>query len=151
MEDEEQDDKNDLVEELTPTLHQKGTGNFSSAVKTIVLCRNLSRPDSVLHTGSCSHGVFASNTDAIEEESPYVADDPAVLSNTPGSSKHQKTDEHDGGILNETKTTAKPVTDNTNKNLTDNDTANLEVVDSLCPCLVTDFVSAPAVGESSLE
>lgn len=151
MEDEEQDNENDLVEELTPTLHQKGTGDFSSAVKTVVFCRNLSRADGILHTGCCSHGIFTSNTDAIEEESPYVADNPAVLSNTPGSSKHQKTNEHDGGILNETKSTAKPVTNDTNENLTDNDTANLEVVDSLCPCLVADFVRAPAVGESSLK
>ena len=151
MEDEEQDDEDDLVEELSPSLHQESAGDFPAAVKTVILGRNLSRADRVLHTGCRSHGVLASNSNTVEEESPDVADDPAVLSNTPGSSKHEKTDEHDHGILDETEATAKPVTNNTDENLTDYDTADLEVVDSLRPCLITDLVGVPAFRESSLE
>ena len=67
MEDEEQDDQDDLVEELSPTLHQESTGNFPATVKTIVLGRDFSGADSVLHTSSRSHGVLASNTDTVEE------------------------------------------------------------------------------------
>jgi hypothetical protein len=151
VENEKQENEDDLVEELAPALHQKRTGDFPSTVKTVVPGRNLSRADSIFHTSCCSHGVLASDTDAIEEESPYVADDPAVLSDAPGSSEHEKTDKHDGGILDETEPATKPVTNNTNKNLTDNDTANLEVVDSLRPCFVADFVAVPAVWESGLE
>lgn len=37
VEDEEQEDKDDLVEELAPPLHQEGTGNLPATVETVVL------------------------------------------------------------------------------------------------------------------
>jgi hypothetical protein len=87
-------------------------------VQTIILGRNFSRANGVLHTCCGSHGVLTTDTYAVEEESPGVTDDPAVLGDTPGSGKHEKTDKHDDSILDETMTTAQPITENTNKNLT---------------------------------
>jgi hypothetical protein len=120
-------------------------------VKTVILGRDLSRADSVLHTSSRSHGVLASNTDTVEEESPDVADDPSVLRDTPSGSKHEKADEHDDGVLNETEATTEPVTNDTNKDLTDNDTTDLKIIDSLEPGLVAYLSLTPACRESSLE
>lgn len=57
-------------------------------------------------------------------------------SDTPSGCKHEKTDEHDGGILDETETTAHPITNNTDENLTDNDTNNFEVFERVYPGLV---------------
>jgi hypothetical protein len=100
-------------------------------MKTVVLGRDLSGADGVLHTSSRCHGVLASDTDTVEEESPDVADDPSVLSDTPGGSEHEKTDKHDNSVLDKTEATAEPVSHDTDKDLTDNDTTDLEVVDSL--------------------
>lgn len=118
VEDEQQNDEDDLVEELSPSLHQEGTGDLAATMKTVILGRDFARSDSVLHTSSRSHGVLASDTDTVEEESPDVADDPAVLGNAPCGSKHEKTDEHDDGVLNETIAATQPVAEDTNKNLT---------------------------------
>jgi hypothetical protein len=41
---------------------------------------------------------------------------------TPRGTEHEKTDEHDHGILNQTPPTTKPVTNNTNQNLANDDT-----------------------------
>jgi hypothetical protein len=120
-------------------------------VKTVVFGRDLSGANGVLHTGSRSHRVLASNTDTVEEESPDVADDPSVLGNTPGGGEHKQTNEHDDGVLDETKATTEPVTNDTNKDLTDDDTTDLKIVDSLEPGLVADIGRTPAFRESSLE
>jgi predicted nucleic acid binding AN1-type Zn finger protein len=48
-------------------------------------------------------------------------------SNTPGSCKHEKTEEHDCGILNQTETTTHPITNNTNEDLANDDTNDFEV------------------------
>jgi hypothetical protein len=124
VENEQQDDENDLVEELSPTLHKKRTGDLSATVKAIVLGGDFSRSDSVLHTRGCGHGILTSNTDSIEEESPDVTDNPSVLGHTPCSGQHEQTHEHDYGILNETIATTQPVTENTNKDLTLNELAS---------------------------
>jgi hypothetical protein len=50
-------------------------------------------------------------------------------SNTPGGCKHEKTDEHDGSILDQTETTTHPVTNHTDENLANNDTNDFEVFD----------------------
>lgn len=118
VEDEEQDDEDDLVEELAPTLHQESAGDLATTMKTIVLGGNLSGTDGVLHTSSSSHGVFTTDTNAVEEERPDVADNPTVLSDTPSGCEHQQTDKHDDGILDETVSATEPVTKNTNENLT---------------------------------
>jgi hypothetical protein len=118
VEDKEKDDKDDLVEELSPALHQESTGDFPASVKSVILGRDFSGTNGILHTSCCRHGILAANTNAVEEEGPDVADDPTVLGDTPGSSKHEKTDEHDDGILDETEATTEPVTKDTDKYLT---------------------------------
>jgi hypothetical protein len=120
-------------------------------VKTVIFGRDLSRADGILHTSSRSHRVFPSDTNTIEEEGPGVADNPSVLGNTPGGSEHDETNKHDDGVLDETEATAEPVTNDTDKNLTDDDTTNLQVVNSLKPCLIADLGLSPASRESSLE
>jgi hypothetical protein len=67
VEDQKQKDEEDLVEELAPTLHQESRGDLAATVKTIVAGRDLARTNGIFHTGSGSHGVLATNTDAVEE------------------------------------------------------------------------------------
>ena len=118
MENQKQDDQDNLVGQLTPSLHQESARDLSATVQTVVLGRNLPGTNGILHTGGRGHGVFTANTDSVEEERPDVADDPAVLSDTPGGGKHEKTDKHDDGVLDETMATAQPVTENTDEDLT---------------------------------
>lgn len=106
VENKEQDDENKLVEELSPALHQKSTGDLPATMKSVVLGGYFSRSNSVLHTSGGCHGILTSNTNAIEEESPDVADDPAVLGYAPGGGKHDETKEHDDSVLDKTPTTA---------------------------------------------
>jgi len=151
VEDQEQENEDDLVDDLTPTLHQESGDDLATTVKTVIAGRDLTRTDSVLHGGSGSHGVFTTDTDRVEPERPSVADDPAVLGGTPGSSKHKKTDEHDDSVLNETPATTDGVTDETDHDLTADDTDDFEVGEGLCPCLVASLVRGPAPGETSSE
>jgi len=67
VEDQEQEDKKDLVEELTPTLHQESRSNLAATVKTVVASRDFARANGVLHTRGGSHGVLATNPDAVEK------------------------------------------------------------------------------------
>ena len=89
-----------LVEELTPTLHQEGHGHFTSTVETVLPRRDFARSGGVLHGGGSSHGVFSTNTDAVEHQGEGVADDPSVQGDTPRSSEHEKTTKHNQGVLN---------------------------------------------------
>jgi hypothetical protein len=52
--------------------------------------------------------VALTNTNAVEEQRPSIADNPAILGDTPGSGKHDQTEEHDGSILDKTPTTTNP-------------------------------------------
>jgi hypothetical protein len=58
--------------------------------------------------------------------------------NSPGSSQHKETDEHDRRILNETKATTDPITNNSNKDLPNDYTDDFKILDGLDPCLVAD-------------
>jgi hypothetical protein len=147
----QQDNEQDLVEELTPTLHQESAGNLAATVQTVLFRRDLAGSNSVLHTAGRSHWIFTTDTNAIEEQGPGVANDPAILSNSPGRGKHQKTDKHDCGILNQTPSSTEPVPDNSNQNLANNDTANLEIIDRIEPLSIADFVLGPTGGEGGLE
>ena len=137
-------------------------------MKTILFGGNFAGANSVLHTRCSRHGVFPANTDAVEEESPGVANYPAILSNTPGCSEHKKTDEHDGCVLNQTPSSTEPsllsvissnvsiprnipVTEDTNENLTNDDTNDFEVLDGVDPLNVTCFIGLPAIRECCLE
>lgn len=108
VEAEQENDEDDLVEELTPTLHQEGGSDLAATVQAIFLGGDLSRSDGVLHTAGGSHGVLTTNTDTVDEETPSVTDDPAILSHTPGGSQHNKTEKHDDSILDQTPATANP-------------------------------------------
>lgn len=169
VEAEQENDKHNLVEELTPTLHQEGTGDLAATVQTIFFGGNLSRADGVLHTGGGSHGILASNTDTVDEETPSVTDDPAILGHTPGGSQHDKTEKHDHGVLDQTPSTAEPsralirspsheesncslpVTQDSNQDLTHDDTDDLEVVNGVDPPLTAGFGVFPAIREGRLE
>jgi hypothetical protein len=78
VEDEEKKDEDDLVEPLTPTLHQEGRRDLATSVKTIITGRDLARANSIFHSGGGGHRVFSSDSDAVEEQRPNVADNPAV-------------------------------------------------------------------------
>ena len=106
VEDEEGEDEDHLVEELTPSLHQEGGCDLASTVQTILLGRDTARSSRVLHGCGSSHGVLATDTDTIHEERPSVADNPSVQVGAPRSSKHDQTEEHDEGILAQTPATA---------------------------------------------
>lgn len=149
MEDEQKNNEDDLVPPLTPALHQESGGDLAATVESVVASRDLAGADSVLHTRGGSHRVFTSNTDAVEEQRPDVADDPAVQGGAPSRSKHEKTDEHDDCILDETPAAPEPISKDTDQDLTDDDTTDLEVVDGLSPGLVADLVFAPAAWEGS--
>ena len=66
--------------------------------------------------------------------------DKRTESNTPSGCEHEKTDEHDGGILDQTETTTHPVTNHTDENLANNDTNDFDVFNRVNPCFVADGV-----------
>lgn len=109
VEDQQEKDENSLVGELSPTLHGEGTDDGTTTVKTILSGGDLARSVSVLHTNGGGHGVLTTDTDGVEEERPHVTDNPTVLGKTPSGSKHDKTDEHDDGVLNQTPATTDTV------------------------------------------
>jgi hypothetical protein len=111
-------DEDDLIGELAPTLHKKRAGDLAATMQTVFFRGDLTRSDGVLHTRCCSHRILASNTNAVEEERPDVADDPAILRYTPSRSQHDETEQHDGRVLDQTPASANPVTNDTNEYLT---------------------------------
>lgn len=139
VENDEEDNEHDLVDELTPTLHEESHGDSATTVKTIFLGGELSRGSSVFERRGSSDGVFTTNTQAVEEERPSVANDPTLEGHAPRGSEHEKTDEHDDGVLDETPATADPVTNDTNEDLTDHDTNDFEVSDGSDPVLAADL------------
>src|SRR5947207_15324553 len=107
-------------------------------MQTVLFGRDLAGTHSVLHAGGSRHWVFASNANAVEEQSPDVANNPAILSDTPRTHQHDETEEHDGGILNEAPPSTHPIAENADQDLADNDTADLEIFNSSDPCLTAD-------------
>lgn len=110
VEDGEEDNEDDLVDELTPALHQEGGGDTAATVQTILTSRELAVGGGTLERRCSSDGILATDTETVEEERPGVADDPALKGETPAGSEHEKTDEHDGSILDETPASADPIT-----------------------------------------
>jgi hypothetical protein len=58
MEAEQQDNEDDLVEELTPTLHQESASDLATTVQTILLGGNFPRANGIFHTAGGSHWVL---------------------------------------------------------------------------------------------
>ena len=83
MEDEERKNEDDLVEELTPPLHQESHCDVSSTVETVGLGRDATRSSSILHGCSSSHGIFSTDTDTVHEERPSVANNPSIETRSP--------------------------------------------------------------------
>jgi hypothetical protein len=141
-------------------------------METIFTGGQSSGADSILHGGCGSDGILTTDTEAlsrksvsryeqgwkkegfthtVEEERPGVEDDPALEGCTPTSSEHDKTEEHDNSVLDETPTTTDPVTDDTNANLTGHDTDDLEISDGRQPASAFGSLLAPALRPSGSE
>ena len=108
VEDQEAQDQDGLVDQLTPALHQECRSNFATTMQTIFLGGDFARADRVFHTRCSRHWVLSTDADTVEEKGPDIADDPTVLSDTPCSSEHYETDEHNGGVLDKTPASTKP-------------------------------------------
>lgn len=78
MENQQENDQNNLVEPLSPALHQESRGDLSATVQTVFASGDFARSNGVFHSRSSSHGVFTSNTDSVEEQRPDVANDPSI-------------------------------------------------------------------------
>ena len=109
VKDDKKNDQDDLIEELSPALHQEGTRHLSSTVKAIFTGTYFAGAHSILHAGCRSHRVFATDANPVEEQTPSVKDNPPVLGRCPRSSKHEKSNEHDDSILNETPPSTQPI------------------------------------------
>ncbi len=77
MEDEEKQDKDDLVEELTPALHKESHRDFAATVKAIFSSRDFSCASSVFHrcslqilSGKAEKYVFGQELTAVMGYSP---------------------------------------------------------------------------------
>lgn len=90
VENEEKDDQDSLIEELTPTLHEESQDDIPASVKFVILLAASDR--FALHGGGRSHGIFTTNTDTVEELRETVANDPAFKIGTPSGGQHDKTD-----------------------------------------------------------
>lgn len=112
VEDDEENNQQDLVDKLTPTLHEEGHGDAATTVQAILTGGQLAGGDGALERRGGGDGVFTSDTDGVKEEGPGVANDPAVECHAPRGSQHEQTNEHDDGILNETPSTTDPITNN---------------------------------------
>ena len=108
VEAEKEDDEDGLIEELAPALHEECAGDLSAAVQTVVFCRNPSGSNGVFHAGGGGHGVLTTDANAVEEERPDVADNPAVLGHAPCGREHDQAEKHDHCVLDQTETTTDP-------------------------------------------
>jgi hypothetical protein len=64
--------EDDLVEELTPTLHEEGEADVSASVESVV-GHGLGRDAlSGLESGGTRHRILSSDTDSVDEEAPSL-------------------------------------------------------------------------------
>lgn len=111
VEDEQEDDEECLVGQLTPALHQEGGSDLAATVQPVLASGYLASAHSIFHRRGGRHGVFTTNTETVNEEGPGVADHPAFQGGTPGSGEHDQSQDHDESILDETPSSTDPVTD----------------------------------------
>jgi hypothetical protein len=116
----------------------------------------MSNSRSILHRGSGSHWILATDTNPIEKKRPGVADNPAIEIAAPGCCEHDETEKHDNGVLNQTPATANPeallgygepkeesfspIAQNTNNGLAEDNSYNLKVYNGSNPLLVTNEI-----------
>lgn len=146
VEDDEEDNKQDLVDELAPTLHEESHGDTATTMKSIFSRRQLAGCNSVLKRRGGSNGILAADSKAVEEEGPGIANDPAFEGEAPASGKHEQANEHDDGILNQAPTTADPVTNDTHEHLSHHDTDDLKISDAGEPIFAANLIFTPAFG-----
>lgn len=153
VEDQEQDNQDDLVEHLSPTLHQECENDVSASMKLVVslVDGRASSLGLVFHRGRRRHWVFPTDTESIDEQTPTVANDPAVQTCAPHGRQHDQAEEHDERVLYESGFPTDPVAFETDADLTDDDTEDLEI--RLCgdPVFVTDGVGGPTLGPDLFE
>lgn len=97
---------------MTPALHEEGHGDTATTVETILLGGHLASSNGILKGRGSSNRILATDTQRVEKERPSIADDPALKSQAPTGSEHEKTNEHDDGVLNQTPSATNPVTNN---------------------------------------
>jgi hypothetical protein len=114
MKNEKEQDQDYLVEELSPTLHQEGTGDFATPMKTVLLRGHLARTYGVFHAGCGSHWILATDANTVEEERPDIANDPTVLRYSPCCCKHDEAEEHNSRILDQAPSATNPITNDAN-------------------------------------
>ena len=98
MEDEEGEDENCLIEELSPTLHGESENDIATAVHSIFDCCLMT--DVSFHGAGAGHGIFAADTDRIEHQRKGIHDNPTLQRFSPHGCKQNGTDKHNDNILN---------------------------------------------------
>jgi hypothetical protein len=151
VETQEEDDQDGLVEELTPTLHEKGEDDVPTTVKFVIstVDRLATSLGLVLERRGGSHGVpehdpvshrpprprsrskrnhsLSTDTDPVDEQTPSVHDRPSAQASPPHGGQHDQPDKHDQGVLDQSEFPADPISFETDEDLTDHDTDDLEV------------------------
>ena len=154
VETQEEDDEDGLVEELTPTLHEKGEDDVSTSVELVIPAVDGSTASLglVLEGRRRRHGVpvksrrrvsgpglyhqgfhktarhsLSTDSDTVDEQTPSIHDRPPAQRRPPHGSQHDQPEEHDQRVLNQTEFTADPVSLEPDGDLADHDTDDLEV------------------------
>ena len=104
-----------------------------------------------LHCSSAGHGILAAHTQTIEKQGNNVHGDPTLLSYTPHCCEKNCSNQHDHDILNQTPSSANPITNNANHDLTADNADNFEVIDGRNRIGGANFVCLPTCGEYSLK
>lgn len=127
------------------------SGDLAPTIEPVVSSRNLAGTNGALHSHGSCHGIFSTHPNAVEEQNPGIKDHPSIQAGSPRGGEQDKTQKHDGSILDETKATANPISDETDQDLANGDPKDFEVVDRLDPRLGADLVGLPAGRKGGFE
>ncbi len=108
MKAEKEKNQDHLVEKLTPSLHQEGACDLAASVKAVFLGRDFAGANSIFHPACCRHRIFTADSDPIKKESPNVANNPSILGHAPCGREHDQSNEHNGGVLDQTPSSTEP-------------------------------------------
>ena len=133
MKDEQKEDENELVRQLTPSLHQESESHASTSVQLVV--SGVVDAMHTFHGRDTGHGVLSSNTNGEDQKRDSVHNGPTRKSRSPHGGQEQSADEHDQCVLDESPAASNPVADNTDDTLTADDAQNLHVADACQSCL----------------
>ena len=114
-------------------------------------------------------GSMLTDTNAVDEQRPGIANHPSIQRQTPSSRDHNQTKNHDHCILDKTPSSTNPayllayifilsqtiwlipVTQDSHENLTHNDTNNLEILNRIQPVAIANLFMIPALRKNRLE